>query len=197
VPAPRLILASSSPRRKELLTTLGVDFCAIPADIDESVHVGETPRDYVSRMAVEKAAAIARVQQSESYVILAADTTVVLAGEILGKPTSHGDAMAILSRLSGRHHSVITAVCLQTPTDLSQQLVETQVAFITLSAEDCEAYLSTDEPWDKAGAYAIQGLGGAFVQAIDGSYSNVVGLPLAQTWKLLREHGIPTSLSGA
>jgi len=190
----KLILASSSPRRKELLTTLGVEFSCLPADIDESARAGEFPRDYVSRMALEKSAAIASGRKSRDYVILAADTTVILDGVILGKPENHDDGLAILSRLSGRRHTVITAVCLQTPVGLSQALVETGVQFARLENRDCEAYLATDEPWDKAGAYAIQGLGGAFVEEICGSYSNVVGLPLTQTWKLLRQHGIPTSL---
>ncbi len=189
-----LILASSSPRRRHLLTTLGVDFKSCAADIDESVNPGETPRDYVTRMASEKASVVAGMQSLHCFTILAADTTVVIEGEILGKPVDFNDGMSILKRLSGASHQVITALCLQTQETVDLQLVETSVQFVTLDTGSCEAYLATDEPWDKAGSYAIQGLGGAFVQEIQGSYSNVVGLPLAQTRQLLHKYGIATAL---
>ena len=192
--APRLILASASPRRADLLASLGVNFCAQPADIDESMRPGEFPRDYVRRMAQTKAAAVVATGDQKGFAVLAADTIVVLDGKVLGKPRDHSDGLAHLHRLSGRWHTVTTAVCLHTHATMCLLSVATDVQFMTLSEQACEAYLATDEPWDKAGCYAIQGLGGAFVQEIRGSYSNVVGLPLAQTWQLLREHGIATAL---
>lgn len=193
----KLLLASSSPRRRELLTTLGVDFRCQPADIDESVHRGELARDYVQRMAMEKAAVVAAGQSRADYAVLAADTTVVVDGDILGKPKNIADGLAILSRLSGRSHTVTTAICLQTENTVRQRSVETTVLFVPLSRRVCEAYLASDEPWDKAGSYGIQGLGGAFVREIRGSYSNVVGLPLTETWELLDQHGFATALTPA
>jgi septum formation protein len=189
-----LILASASPRRRELLTQLGVSYLCHPADIDETPEAGETPEDYVRRMAQEKAAAVAAGYPAPKYAVLAADTTVVLDDDILGKPRDHFHGLAILARLSGRQHSVLTAVCLHSASGLRCELVETRVEFAQLSREICEAYLATEEPWDKAGGYGIQGLGGALVRAIHGSYSNVVGLPLCETWQLLASHGIATTL---
>lgn len=193
----KLLLASSSPRRHELLTTLGVDFRCQPANIDESVQRGESAGDYVKRMALEKAAVVAAGQSRPGYAVLAADTTVVVDGDILGKPKNLADGLAILSRLSGRSHTVTTAICLQTKNTITQRSVETTVFFVPLSRQVCNAYLATDEPWDKAGSYGIQGLGGAFVREIRGSYSNVVGLPLTETWELLAEHGFATVLTPA
>ena len=157
--------------------------------------MGESPLCYVARMAREKSAAVAAQQRYREYSVLAADTTVVLDGEILGKPDSHAHGLAILERLSGRSHTVTTALCLQTQQGVTQRYVDTTVRFVLLDRGACEAYLATDEPWDKAGSYGIQGLGGAFVRDINGSYSNVVGLPLTETWELLCEHGIATVLS--
>jgi septum formation protein len=191
-----LILASASPRRRELLEQLGVAYDCRPADIDETPQAGEKPADYVQRMAREKARSIAPGGESGS-VVLAADTTVVLDDDVMGKPRDHFHGLAMLARLSGRSHSVLTAVCLLGPRGEDCELVETRVEFQQLSREVCEAYLATDEPWDKAGGYAIQGLGGAFVRAIHGSYSNVVGLPLAETWQLLAAHGVATALESA
>ncbi len=192
-----LILASASPRRRELLAQLGVNCIAVPADIDETPRAGEKPGDYVQRMAREKAAVVAAAYSPAEYAVLAADTTVVIEEDVLGKPRDHFDGLGILARLSGRSHSVLTAVCLQDETGVREQLVETRVEFIQLTREMCEAYLATDEPWDKAGAYAIQGLAGAFVKSISGSYSNVVGLPLQETWSMLRECKVPTGLESA
>lgn len=189
-----LVLASNSPRRRELLAQLGVAFRVLPADIDESVGADETPQDYVLRMAMEKALSVATHEPGAR--VLGADTTVVLDDDILGKPASHGDALATLARLSGRSHQVMTGICLATPAGSHGEVVTTEVTFVTLDLETCEAYLATDEPWDKAGSYGIQGLAGAFVRAIEGSYSNVVGLPLAETWALLRRHGVPGALGG-
>ncbi|NND68802.1 MAG: septum formation inhibitor Maf [Halioglobus sp.] len=190
-----LVLASNSPRRRELLTQLGVAFRVVPADIDESVKKDETPQDYVLRMAMEKAQAVAQLEAGTC--VLGADTTVVLDEDILGKPAGHGDALATLARLSGRSHEVMTGICLTTPGGSHGEVVTTQVTFVTLDLPTCEAYLATDEPWDKAGGYGIQGLAGAFVRGIEGSYSNVVGLPLAETWELLRRHGVTGLLSEA
>ncbi len=190
-----LVLASASPRRRELLDQLGVRYTCDPAGIDESVHTDESPRAYVERMALEKAALVAARYPQPGYAVIAADTIVLVDDEdVLGKPSDHRDGLAMLARLSGRGHSVLTAVCLHLQDKVSCELVETQVNFIQLTRELCEAYLATDEPWDKAGAYGIQGLAGAFVQSIEGSYSNVVGLPLCETWQLLRAHGLATGL---
>lgn len=192
-----LILASASPRRSELLTQLGVQFRVHPADIDESVLSGEAPVDYVERMAGEKAARVASLYSQQGVAVLAADTTVVLDGDVLGKPVDYDDGRAMLSRLSGRAHEVTTAICLVAGGEELAQQVTTRVQFACLTPAQCEAYLATDEPWDKAGAYGIQGVAGAFVQRIEGSYSNVVGLPLYETWQLLAARGIPTVLAAA
>jgi septum formation protein len=166
----QLVLASASPRRRELLDQLGVRYRVDPADIDESRRQGESPADYVQRMAREKALRVAGRYSGSGCAVLAADTTVHLDDVILSKPLDHFDGLGILACLSGRSHSVLTAVCLHSEAGLDEQLVETRVEFIQLSRELCEAYLATEEPWDKAGAYAIQGLGGAFVKRIEGSY---------------------------
>jgi septum formation protein len=180
-----------------LLDQLGVFYTVEPADIDESPMPGEMPEAYVQRMAREKAAAAAGRHPGPQCAVLAADTTVVLDGRALGKPRDRADALAILASLSGRTHRVLTAVCLRVAARESARVVITEVDFATLEPGACEAYLASGEPWDKAGGYAIQGLGGAFVSAIRGSYSNVVGLPLAETWQLLRDAGIGTALENA
>lgn len=198
----RLILASASPRRSELLRQIGVAFTCDPANIDESVLADEGPQHYVARMAREKARAVAvRYQHSEpvkgrpsEYAVLGADTSVVLDGEVLGKPRDRADALAMLARLSGREHEVITAVALSRGEAETSALVTTAVQFAVLDMATCERYVDSDEPWDKAGGYGIQGLAGAFVLGINGSYSNVVGLPLAQTWELLRAAGVASAL---
>ncbi len=190
----KLVLASASPRRRELLTRLVVPYIADSADIDETPNPGELPADYVLRMALGKASSVVARYSLSQYSVLAADTTVVIDGDVLGKPVDLFDGLAILARLSGRKHTVMTGLCLHCADTVITRLVETDVHFIQLDREVCEAYLATDEPWDKAGAYAIQGLGGAFVSAIHGSYSNVVGLPLSETWQLLSTNGIGTGL---
>ena len=129
------------------------------------------------------------------FVVLSADTSVVIDGAVLGKPQDSTDAMNMLLRLSGRSHVVLTAVCLRSVRGTHCELVTTEVEFVPLTAAMCDAYLATAEPWDKAGAYGIQGLGAAFVRAIHGSYSSVVGLPLCETWQLLCLHGMTTALS--
>jgi len=191
-----LVLASASPRRRELLDQLGVRYTCDPADIDESFNPAESPRAYVERMAREKAATVIGRYPDGGKAVIAADTIVLVDdADVLGKPVDRFDGLAMLARLSGRRHIVITAVCLHLEDSVSCELVETQVDFIPLTRELCEAYLDTDEPWDKAGAYGIQGIAGAFVKSIEGSYSNVVGLPLCETWQLLRANGIATGLA--
>lgn len=193
-PDASLVLASRSPRRLQLLAQLGISPLVLPADIDETPAATETPRDYVERIARAKATA---VEPPPGACVLGADTAVVLDDLILGKPGHNADAARqTLHCLSGRTHSVFTAVALRTPADTTVVCVQTRVTFRDLSAEECEHYLATDEPWDKAGAYAIQGLGGAFVLRIDGSYSNVVGLPLCETLALLRRAGVASALDG-
>jgi septum formation protein len=187
---PTLILASASPRRTELLHQIRVVHSCDPAHIDETVGAEEDALHYVQRMAQEKARAVSQRHRGESCAILAADTSVVIDGDILGKPESHAEALAMLTRLSGREHRVLTAVCLIWNAHEEMILVETSVEFLPLGPDDCAAYLATGEPWDKAGAYAIQGIAGAFVKSIRGSYSNVVGLPLAETWQLLQQAGV-------
>jgi septum formation protein len=178
-------LASQSPRRRELLAGLGFDLEVRPAHADESVHPGEAARAYVARVAREKARAV------EGAVVLAADTSVVLAGEILGKPEDAGDARRMLAALSGREHEVLTAVCVRTPGAERQATVATAVELAPLDAARIDWYVSSGEPFDKAGAYAIQGLAAAFVRAVRGSVTNVVGLPLDETLTLLAAAGVP------
>ncbi len=187
--ATTLVLASQSPRRRELLTQLGVPHEVRPANTDESVLPGEPARDYVLRVAREKARAV------EGDLVLAADTAVVLRGEVLGKPRDAEDARRMLAALSGTAHEVLTGVCLRrdaggTPLELDA-VVSTAVRFAPLGAAEIAWYIGTGEPLDKAGAYAIQGAGGAFVLGVEGSVSNVVGLPLAETAELLRRAGHP------
>lgn len=183
IPPRRLVLASGSARRRDLLDQLGLQFEVRPANIDETPHSGETPQCYVLRMAAEKA----RGGQA-GELVLAADTVVVIDDEILGKPRDADDAKHMLERLSGRRHKVLTGVGLADPErDLRVAVLETtEVAFHRLSTAEIEWYVSTGEPLDKAGAYGIQGLASVFVRSIEGCYWNVVGLPLARTYKLLR-----------
>jgi septum formation protein len=185
----RLVLASASPRRRELLSLFGVDFEVHPADIDETIACGEAPRDYVSRMAEGKASAVA-VEHRGAW-ILASDTSVVLDGEILGKPGDAAEATAMLERLSGRRHEVLSAVALRAPRGWSAcRLSRTEVQLAELPADWIERYVASGEPLDKAGAYGIQGQAGIWVERLEGSYSGVVGLPLFETGVLLREVGI-------
>lgn len=185
----RLILASSSPRRQELLTQIGVPFSVQVPAIDETPLVGEAPPAYVQRMAEEKALAVL-AQQKGDVCVLAADTSVIVDGLILGKPADAAEAKAMLLRLSGREHQVLSAIAVADQSRLNSQVVSCKVAFRTLTDAEIDAYWLTGEPRDKAGSYAIQGLGAVFVQAIHGSYSAVVGLPLAETAALLGEFAI-------
>ncbi|MCE9679798.1 Maf-like protein [Shewanella sp. AS1] len=187
-----LVLASASPRRKELLAQLGMgqaqfSFAILPADIDETARAGELPGELVLRLAIEKAKAGLALCTEVGAQVLGSDTIVVLDGQILGKPQDEADAKRMLAALSGRQHSVMTAVALTDGETTLSHLVETKVKFCQLCDQDIQAYIATGEPMDKAGAYGIQGLGGCFVQGIEGSYSAVVGLPLVETKALLAQ----------
>jgi septum formation protein len=185
-----IYLASASPRRRQLLEQLGLRFEVIPAEVDETVALGEAPADYVRRLARDKAeAGVARLGRASSPV-LAADTAVVLDGAILGKPRDREDGLAMLARLSGRSHHVLSAVALVSRGKLELALSESRVVFRSLLPQEAEAYWETGEPRDKAGGYGIQGLGAVFLERLEGSYSGVMGLPLSETADLLRWAGI-------
>ena len=184
-----LCLASISPRRHELLTQLGVPHSVRAADIDESLHRGEAPRRYVARMARAKAHAIAA--RGEPLPVLAADTTVVLDGEIFAKPADRAQGLAMLGRLSGRRHLVLTAVALAWGGVTRLRLSASTVTFRVIAPSEAAAYWETGEPRDKAGGYGIQGYGAAFIRHIRGSHSGVMGLPLKQTADLMRAAGVP------
>ena len=178
----RLILASASPRRAELLRAAGYEFEIIVADVDERARDGETPDIYVRRLAAEKSAAV----QAADMIILGADTTVVVDGEILGKPRDDDEAPAMLRRLAGRRHEVLTGVSIRYGAHEVGRVESTAVWFSALTKEDIAWYLASGEGRDKAGAYAIQGLASRFIPRIEGSYANVVGLPVAAVAELLR-----------
>ncbi|HEY5155814.1 MAG TPA: Maf family protein [Acidimicrobiales bacterium] len=184
-----LVLASGSPRRQELLGRLGVVFTVRVTDVDETPRPGEAAGGYVERLARAKARAAA---PGPGAVALGADTAVEVDGAILGKPVDPSEAVAMLTRLSGRTHTVHTGVALAGPGigELSQ-VITTDVTFRPLTPDEIDAYVATGEPLDKAGGYGIQGQGGRFVTAVAGSLSNVVGLPLAQTAALLTRAGLP------
>ncbi|MGB2259985.1 MAG: Maf family protein [Porticoccaceae bacterium] len=185
-----LILASASPRRAELLTQIGVRFVVAPADIDESQREAESPVDYVTRMAVEKAAA-GCIGQRSGLLALGADTAVVCDGQVFGKPTDRAHAQTMLLALAGKTHTVLSAVAVDNGTDRQVLLSETRVTFRDISADECFSYWQTGEPLDKAGGYAIQGLGAVFITHLEGSYTGVVGLPIAETETLLRRFAVP------
>ena len=204
---PILCLASASPRRSELLRQIGVPHCIQPADLDESRQAGEAPAAYVTRLAKEKSSAVLAARAAAGAAplpVLGADTTVVIDGLVLGKPEDEAALEAMLARLGGREHEVFSAVALALPsppgvealqdvpsTALVCALSRTKVRFRSITPLEVAAYWASGEPCDKAGGYAIQGLGAVFVQSIDGSFSGVVGLPLAETSQLLRAAGLP------
>lgn len=190
----RLVLASASPRRRAFLEQLGIPFTVVPANLDERVLRGEKPQDYVLRIAQQKAARVAAIE--EGALVLAADTSVVVDDEVLGKPSDAADAATMLKRLSGREHVVMTGVAID-GTERIAVRVDTKVRFRPLSDEEIRWYVATGEPLDKAGGYGIQGLAGAFVRSIDGSASNVVGLPLSETIGMLQLARFPLPWSGA
>jgi septum formation protein len=187
-----LYLASGSPRRRELLTQIGVAFSTLAAPIDESVLPGEPAERYVERLALAKATAgLATLSQPADAVVLGADTAVVVDGQILGKPTDQADALAMLQLLSNREHQVLTAVALANGRRSEVRLVSSDVRFRAISPTEAHTYWASGEPQDKAGGYAIQGLAAVFLSGMRGSYSAVVGLPLCETAALLAEFGIP------
>lgn len=189
----KLILASASPRRAEILRNAGFEFEILAADVDESLCPGESAADYVRRLAEEKAWATARklaaTPDSNSGIVVAADTVVVVENEILGKPISPDDARAMLRRLSGRTHEVLTGLAvLSLPgRDVEIAVESTRVTFARMTEGEIEEYIASGEPFDKAGAYAIQARGGKFITRIEGCYFNVMGLPLARLHSILRK----------
>jgi septum formation protein len=182
----KLILASASPRRAEILRGANIPFTVLSSAVDETPLPGETPSDLVRRLAVAKAELVA-ARAVGPAIVIAADTVVALEGAILGKPRTSDDARQMLEKLSGRTHSVITGVALVRLPDAERRefIEQTQVHFTSLSNEEIVQYLSSGEPFDKAGSYAIQGIGGRFIPRIDGCYFNVVGLPLARLYREL------------
>jgi len=182
----RFILASASPRRSELLKRLGVEFDIIPGDIDETFRPTETPREHVLRLSEERAVAIARLHP-DAWV-LGADTIVVIAGEVLGKPGSPAEAREMLGKLSSREHKVFTgfSIIRQDRGSRISDVVESSVLFREISNDEMTWYTGTEEPYDKAGAYAVQGMGSRFIEKISGSYTNVMGLPMDEVVDALK-----------
>jgi septum formation protein len=186
----KLILASASPRRAEILRSAGLQFSVLSSAVDETPIPSEAPQDLVRRLALAKAELVA-ARALGPAIVIAADTVVVLEGAILGKPRTSEDARQMLEKLSGRTHSVMTGVTLIRLPDVERRefIETTQVHFASISGDEIVKYLSSGEPFDRAGAYAIQGLAGRFIPRIDGCYFNVVGLPLARLCKELGELG--------
>jgi len=192
---PRLFLASTSPRRRELLAQIGVSFEVLSPDIPEHVLSGESPEAYVCRLAAEKAQAgllmLNELPSDEMILLLGSDTSVVVDGTILGKPQGREDGLAMLARLSGRSHQVMTAVSVINNQGRQQtELNISEVRFRHLSTDEIERYWHSGEPIDKAGGYAVQGLGAIFIEQLSGSYSAVMGLPLFETAELLESFGL-------
>jgi len=187
-----LYLASGSPRRRELLTQIGVPFTVVSAAIDETPFANESAVAYVERLACGKAmAGFAALGQASAVCVLGADTAVIVDGLILGKPVDQADALAMLMALAGRDHEVLTAIALTDGQRCETLCVSSLVRFRAISVEEATAYWRSGEPQDKAGGYAIQGLGSIFVTGLNGSYSAVVGLPVCETAQLLAQFGIP------
>ena len=183
---PRILLASASPRRAELLRQVGIAHAVRPVDVDESVRPDEAPAAYVLRLAEAKAAALWwQLKPEERRPVLAADTTVALEGEIFGKPATLAEARAMLGRLSGRTHAVHTAIALLHAQGSAARVSSSTVTFRELTPAEIDWYWHTGEPADKAGGYAVQGRAAAFISHIAGSYSGIMGLPLFETWELL------------
>lgn len=178
-----MILASQSPRRKELLTRVVSEFKVEPATIDEKKQPQETPEAYVLRMAAEKAAKLSKKYPEE--LILASDTVVVLENKVLGKPQDEKEAVEMLKALSGKTHEVLTSICLQQGTKKALQVVKCAVTFYPLTLEEIKAYVETKEPFDKAGSYGIQGQGALLIEKINGDYYAVMGLPVATVKRML------------
>lgn len=199
---PRIYLASQSPRRRELLKQIGINVELLllradprrPVDVDETPHDGEQPDVYVQRLSQAKAEAgwnALAFRNRPPFPVLAADTTVSIDGKILGKPRDHADAADMLRQLSGREHEVLTSVSVAFEDQIETRLSTTRITFAELSPQRIHHYVITNEPLDKAGAYGIQGRAGSFVKHLEGSYTGVVGLPLAETVELLEFFGYP------
>lgn len=188
---PDIILASSSPRRKELLEQLGIRFKILPSYIDEVPLKGESPKDFALRVSAEKALSVAG-NLDDDCVVIGADTIVAVGREILGKPKNEEEAKTMLTKISGREHTVITAFSIVKPKAeiLHRELVKTRVLIKTLTPEEIKSYVETGEPMDKAGAYGAQGVGAFMIREIHGSYTNVVGLPLSQLVDALADLGV-------
>ena len=186
----KLILASASPRRRELLESICIPFEVMPSDVPEVRGEGESPEEYVARLSREKAAAIA--SQHPTRWVLAADTTVLLGDQLLEKPLNRADAVRMLSAICGRTHTVYTGVTLLNLATRyhDTRVAESEVRMLPLADCDIEWYVETGEPLDKAGSYAVQGIGAMFIESVHGSYTNVVGLPLALLFQMLRKAGI-------
>lgn len=192
-----IYLASASPRRSELLAQIGVPFRVLASGIAEVRRSGETPEAYVERTAADKADEVwERVAQDEPAPVLAADTAVVVDDDAFGKPADEAEALAMLARLSGRSHTVVTAVALRWRSERVGRVSCSEVRFRATTEAERRAYCRTEESYDKAGAYAIQGLGGLFVEYLSGSYSAVMGLPLLETASLLKRFELPAWLVG-
>ncbi|MED5510796.1 MAG: Maf family protein [Pseudomonadota bacterium] len=185
---PAIYLASRSPRRRELLSQMAVDFAVLAADVDESVQPGESPQDYVQRIAVEKArAGVSGLAANDKKPVLAADTAVIVDQTIFGKPVNDDDARRMLKMLSGHSHQVMTAVALASEIDLKTALSVSEVRFAAMTEAEIDWYIQTGEGRDKAGSYAVQGLGAIFIDQIQGSYSGIMGLPVRETGQLLMQ----------
>jgi len=192
--APQLVLASASPRRQELLQQIGVSFTVSPVDIDESPLMDESPATYVERMALEKARA-GWEASNKILPVLGSDTAVVIDEQILGKPRDRADGIEMLQQLSGRDHTVMTAVALVREQETGIRLSESRVVFSDIPYEELIRYWESGEPADKAGAYAIQGKAAVFIRRLEGSFSGVMGLPLNETAELLTNSGIDLTLN--
>lgn len=190
----RVVLASGSPRRRQLLNLIGIEHEALPSNIDETMRPREAPRRHAERLAREKASAIANRQPDR--ITIAADTIVVINKKVLGKPVDADDARRMLSMLSGREHTVITAVAVARGRKLRSAVEEVRVKFRRLRDDEIDAYVATGEPMDKAGAYGIQGYGATIVECVDGDYFAVMGLPLARLVTLLRDLGVHYTFGG-
>ncbi|HEX9625445.1 MAG TPA: Maf family protein [Acidiferrobacterales bacterium] len=190
---PMIYLASASPRRRELLTQLGLRFETLPSNVLEEQRAGEPPEEYVLRVAVDKARFVARLIAERGlpvWPVLGVDTEVVLDDEVLGKPRDRDHAVTMLRRLSGRSHRVLSALCVVHGADEHTAISESEVTFCALSHAQIQRYWETGEPADKAGGYAVQGRAAGFIERLDGSYSGVMGLPLYELAELLRKAGI-------
>ena len=193
-----IYLASASPRRRDLLDQIGVPFRVLPSSVTEERRASERPDVYVERIAADKADEVwERVAVSEPAPVLAADTAVVIGDEVFGKPANEVEALAMLQRLSGRSHTVLTAIALRWQSDRDGLITSSEVRFRATTEAERKAYCRSEEPFDKAGAYAIQGLGALFVEHLTGSYSAVMGLPLFETAKMLSRFEMPPWLANS